>query len=97
MKFPTAIGVIVAGARKRVLWLMHKRNSGLSRDLVDPGLRSRILGTTGSPGFSLCRRRRSPKGLFALSFAGDVTPKYNLTGHAFGGALLWPRNMSNGG
>jgi hypothetical protein len=29
-------------------------------------------------------------------FARDITPKYNVIGHAFGGALLWPRNVSNG-
>ena len=51
MKFPTAIGAIVGGACKRVLWLMDQRNSGLSRDFVDPGLRSRIFALDGSPAF----------------------------------------------
>jgi hypothetical protein len=44
-----------------------------------------------------CAYRFTKKGWFALAFARDITPKYNLIGHAFGGALLWPGNVSNGG
>jgi hypothetical protein len=60
-----------------------------------------FAGSRLSEKFFLCEARlRSPvhrKGTFALAFAGDITPKYNLVGHAFGGALLWQRNASSGG
>jgi hypothetical protein len=41
-----------------------------------------------SSGLDVRARLRTPvhrKGTFALAFAGDITPKYNPIGHAFGG------------